>query len=1658
MAKARKPKKNMFILDIETSHTNWEELNRLEGKFSIRGIFEASKEGAYGTSAFSTAFVNNQILQMHIEESKAYRKFSADGSKVYKKGSGYTKLFLDKNHILPYRDIVKNVEFPIFLDKFSNDIAADALKYATLTEEQQLRRLFQAVQGKSIKAGGPIQLAGWNVKYDIASLKASAARYSSLNKYVEFFDKAYATNKIQFVSLEDELFKQVWTHASQNPDLMRHLTDKARARTFDLTLELKSSEDLKNVPGWKASKIARMLGLGEELHRAAADVALERMIYEAVITNGLTLEHIKAMYGAWRTEASSIKEVTEVIGDIRPLNGFALLAGAAAAIAAGLAFSTRSSRQTTIVGLSDNGKAKDSRHKHTSFGSGWHGLGEDNSSLNYKALGAAGFAAAGYSYFRKVIVPGKGPFSVDKLHSFVSTLEDYSPFKIGRTFGISQYISSYTTPSKLHVGYSELVGQGGKYTELGEHFDRLFTGSNVDLRSQKGLNFIRTDYGPYMELEGYGGDVRARFTKRGSLSSSSYRYNKPLENVPVTFLKESTPWETITKNFGRLRHSQEPTGYKGAISVGEEVEGVFQPYLVNIKSRGKLFNFAETANRTALSQAERVQRLLSDIGLGLKEGTWNKAFHVPIIGEGGLVNQLLTKRFAPAALLVGLALPYIDYKTGHSLSGIALDTFQRFRLAHASLTDHFLRGVTDKYEQIVPGPQYGPLALPVSGAFVGGVLQYSNVLRTRYTKGEKAAELLRSGSKFFSAPGQKSILGILNRENKGAVGVAIGLALMLPFIPGMIGSRKTKEELQRTYSGEDPVEIKAGRWWDMGTTALEGGRVKEYRPHWSVLWRAQAEKKALYGSEKEYWRHNPILHPLRWLRDPYFLEEKHYEDRPYPETSPAFTNVPLVGPLLASTIGQIVKPIRKMHPEWDTTDYTLGSTRLEPRGPKALPAAEPTSEFSLGDTAQRSIKAATEFVGLPGFIGRSLWNKTFPGYGSMGENVKFQGSRQMTNYSRKYYELELGAVSGVSPDFELFGYSEPFRRFVQNEGKLLQANSIKNKMPSWLPGEDYFINFRTGDPYVKISTGFARLPGEGYAALHPELEGVSPEDYPDMEKLRILGDVAPYSREFAIFKGKVRKDIRGDTESLAEYESIMARANKMRKSVIRTEEQRFSKDVEETTGTVKALGSAGVELNEYPGRIFRMSGVSTTAADMSAVVLSQYNDMTKEDAAKEIDVRRAELDKFLSDTFTAGTKVTATFQKGALDKETNIRSVLEIDGLNINKAIVGEGYGTYDKASAGAEWQAMFNPAERLLGRYAEEASFAEEAPWWNPLRWLPTPYHTKLWQERSALAQYVDQETVGTRMRRWDKPIKDFLAPYYHGLLHRVSGEVFIPEATVEKRNLNTMVDMLDYLRDLNLASTDSESRGRYTSKASRTAIGANLTGSTTFLGSTLPDRDTRYFKEFVNSTDDEERQKILDVVPDEMARALEAQWAGKEAQIAESEGKETNIQFSGGRLVNKEGLDRFKKATTKLDYGDYERSLEISDFFAKTGLSVPESDSALWDPNIDYEDVKLKIIEMEGRDYHDFNIFDDRASLLWRKPYVDGAVQELTSGNDRSEEQIRRQVERLMLAAKNPNANPFTSGHPSQDSRGSATINVNVDQTEELLKDMRRNPENYD
>jgi len=134
-------------------------------------------------------------------------------------------------------------------------------------------------------------------------------------------------------------------------------------------------------------------------------------------------------------------------------------------------------------------------------------------------------------------------------------------------------------------------------------------------------------------------------------------------------------------------------------------------------------------------------------------------------------------------------------------------------------------------------------------------------------------------------------------------------------------------------------------------------------------------------------------------------------------------------------------------------------------------------------------------------------------------------------------------------------------------------------MPSWIPGEDHLINFQKGDPYTKVDEGYARLPGAGYAALHPELEGVDPEHYPDITKLSILGDVAPYSREYNRIRASVEKHSRGDAELRSRYEQIVDQVRQTKESTLSVDERHFDAPVDKLAGHLHLVPPSGAHKN-----------------------------------------------------------------------------------------------------------------------------------------------------------------------------------------------------------------------------------------------------------------------------------------------------------------------------------------------------------------------------------------------------------------------------------------------------------------------------------------------
>lgn len=132
----------------------------------------------------------------------------------------------------------------------------------------------------------------------------------------------------------------------------------------------------------------------------------------------------------------------------------------------------------------------------------------------------------------------------------------------------------------------------------------------------------------------------------------------------------------------------------------------------------------------------------------------------------------------------------------------------------------------------------------------------------------------------------------------------------LPLITSLNLHQTAEEREDYWENGYDPV--RKGRFWSLNTTPFVGGKIEYFKAN--PLRRAKADalySDSLYGSRLEY---------ISNLLDRDHYDVKHYYDRPYLMSSPAFENVPLVGPVLSSTVGRLIAPGEKMHMEYWNED------------------------------------------------------------------------------------------------------------------------------------------------------------------------------------------------------------------------------------------------------------------------------------------------------------------------------------------------------------------------------------------------------------------------------------------------------------------------------------------------------------------------------------------------------------------------------------------------------------------------------------------------------------------------------------------------------------------------------------------------------------------
>lgn len=779
----------------------------------------------------------------------------------------------------------------------------------------------------------------------------------------------------------------------------------------------------------------------------------------------------------------------------------------------------------------------------------------------------------------------------------------------------------------------------------------------------------------------------------------------------------------------------------------------------------------------------------------------------------------------------------------------------------------------------------------------------------------------------------------------------------------------------------------AGTFLVHNSSSYSGGKIDYFRPHAIARLRSRAYQKGLYGNEEERWEHDPLLNPIKSLFGSdewkYHYDIKYQYERPGVLTSTYGEDVPFIGPLIAATVGKFLKPRKLVRPdEWalgggrfaeeqDLKEEEIPSYELGGIGPGA-----PVSPDNLTQLFNELNYRRREAVGLVGFAEGAL-QKAITGREEVFQNLETMSTMGKETGSEYWLwkHLNLGGAAGTS---------EAIRRFIPRTPSHLETyNPLKNELPSWLP-DDYFINLKYGNPFEKIAEAEIRLPGAGYESLNPEVAGLDPERYPLIHRLKILSDVAMWSDEYKYTLAVARRANLSEKEQ-ERLQTIIEQVKQKKDSRKEFREYRFQDDV---------LNAQQVTVSN----IIRPGLIQTKEFGDLQIALQGVGAIKDKDAAMAF-----------AENQLLGQKIelqTSAIQARSFTGTGNLKAVAMLEGTDYGSLLTEKGLAERKELSDEFE-QLRFSPLERLAGRIAERAMHGADTP----LEMLtPLSPASKFIRHRSAIEEYAATEAIGTGNAFWDRPIENFLRPALNMMQYK-TGIATIPENVQERRDIQEYFDMLKWvknerLKNQALLQRDFQAAQQAQEEKESTVFGADLFGRPPLKA--LPRKDRGYFESFVNVQTEEERQQILNLVPENQQRVYISQWLRQEEAASRAK-KEAGIvteydnrvlsttkalRKSEGFAYTKDLEEQWLQETNgDIPYDEWIRQKKAEEYFLTH--SLPGADWIGFHPSVDLEDVKMKAVQMEGLDYHDFDLWGDRERALAQKPYInEEVVQQMMAG----------------------------------------------------------------
>lgn len=697
--------------------------------------------------------------------------------------------------------------------------------------------------------------------------------------------------------------------------------------------------------------------------------------------------------------------------------------------------------------------------------------------------------------------------------------------------------------------------------------------------------------------------------------------------------------------------------------------------------------------------------------------------------------------------------------------------------------------------------------------------------------------------------------------------------------PGMITDNGVLSPLQLSYTNQQmydvlfngtPIEVKNNRFWfSSGRQEFEGDGTKEIRP--SLLYLGQHRTSGIYENKvQRFFRGDFLPTKLLWTAvDPYLEERINVDKRPVAKSSDLFnTEIPVIGGFI-NAFGKIIKPTKYFNKEeWYVENGVMKNPEYD--------GQENTQEYINYDTSwkitQSFLKAKKDLFNIMGMRGYILDKgfETLFGDNNLENKTRLETLNDGQGAIDFYNQLELGGM---------FGITEPIRRLLGEKSIENSISPIKNKnLPDWLPS-NYYKNLSNGNIYNIVAFGEFVLPGEVYEKynkLNPDEFG----DYGVVDRLKILSQVAPYSKEFRHYKQLALKrlDSYDDEQKKLVYQALSYEAkfkdNDVRESFEKIDLKDINIKIKKSISPLEFIGEDGLRyklsginintLDKYSSKeltyeLNELSKKLSPGKTIVGVTGSDYSTSVKTDNQGEyIDIYIPELDIY-----------------NKLKTESNLRY-----NFNNDFGIFDSMIQTLHNAKKPLYLEKFFGNKDAYHKYYYENILDTSFKDWNNPLDSFLMPIIDTA--STGNFRDYIQATNIGIRAGDFGDPIIPLLTT---GAF--IKGKIFGTNIIERIEAENTLKDQIEYSKYL--------SQDEYGYRVGLNDSVYSMTGEEGLsrLKSYLTMNERKYFDNLVNETNEENRNRIYEVSSDRMKKVLDAVWKRQANYIGEEYKQRDNIEL---------------------------------------------------------------------------------------------------------------------------------------------------------------------